>query len=635
MPRAVLVVDDELVGLRKIHVQGVIPNFYETLADTTDPAFSSLLGVANSIPAVQPLVADDVSAAAYFASDEAVRDLLLSGAFDAMASPGLKEMLAPFLARARRVHQLRDEFLSAFPVPDFTVKFSGAPRPPLHEIAQCAAVFLDLFLEDGAVAPVDAVQRYLRDLVAQAGDSVLPPIILMSLHAELNEHKRNFSERARISAAGLMVLPKDKIAEPQFGAVGLRLSFDQLSRQSAVAHSMRLFIASWMRALERATADTSKTLWNLDASAMQQIHLASVSDDDPYDEHLNELLSREHLFRVEADDDVGAKIEQLDVQFRAHLMPDGRDVDNRLIAPLTDVDTSRALMSHFTWLGSRPAQEFLAATEEDCAARVSRSLPFGSVLCGQALSNGMRCLLHITQQCDLNGISRSKGPLGTLMFAVAEARELQLSDNPINSTADLVARSLQIEEGGSRREFDLRVLVGEVVAMPLREFMHRARDQQLRVVGRMRSDITNQIVAATSNHMSRPASQKMLRPGLLRAKVFMQSTKLPNGRSPLMETQKKARVFSLTQEKDLYSFQDDACVEISLWLARQLAELEILVEVDPLCTALRRGWRHDRQLGGVVLTKVREWPDLEQAFKALIADDAANGAVQLTVVFER
>lgn len=635
MPRVVLVVDDELVGLRKIHVQGVVPNFYETLADTTDPAFASLLEVANSIPTVQALVADDASAAAYFATDEAVSDLLLSSAFDAHASSRLKEMLSPFLARVRRVDQLRNEFLSAFPGPDFEVKFSGAPRPQLHEVTQCAAVFLDLFLEDGAIAPVDEVQQYLRNLVAQAGDSLLPPIVLMSLHAELNEHKRHFSEQARMSAAGLMVLPKDKIAEPQFGSVGLRLSFDQLSRQSGVAHSMRLFIASWMRALERATADTSKTLWNLDASAMQQIHLASVSDDDPYDEHLNELLSREHLFRVEADDDVGSKIEQLDAQFRTHLMPDGRDVKNRLIAPLTDVDTSRALMSHFTWLGSRPAQPFLAATDEDCAARVSRSLPFGSVLCGQGLSNGMRCLLHITQQCDLNGISRSKNPMGTLMFAVAEARELQLSDNPINSTADLVARSLQIEEGGSRREFDLRVLVGEVAAMPLGEFMQRARNQGLRVIGRMRSDITNQIVAATSNHMSRPASQKMLRPGLLRAKVFLQSAKLPKGRAPLMETQQKARVFSLTQEKDLYSFQDDACVEISLWLAQQLAELEIPVEVDPLCTALRRGWRTDKQLAGAVLTKVREWADLDQAFKALIADDATDGAVQLTVVFVR
>ena len=76
-------------------------------------------------------------------------------------------------------------------------------------------------------------------------------------------------------------------------------------------------------------------------------------------------------------------------------------------------------------------------------------------------------------------------------------------------------------------------------------------------------------------------------------------------------------------------------IRVSLWLTRQLADLGIPVEVDPLCTALRRGWRNDKQLSEVVLTKVRECLDLDQAFKALIAGDVANGAVQLTVVFER
>lgn len=655
MPKLILVVDDELQGLRVTHVQGVVPNFYEVLSDTTDPRFESLLGVARTVSRrqreeaqarqpqrggelledVDPRVADDESAAVYFASDNAVQDLLLSAEFAAGASPELKELVSPFLARAQRVDRLRADFLSAFPQPDFEVQFVGAPRPTLDGVVRCAAVFFDLFLEDGAFAPVDALQQYLKTLVGQAGDAVLPPMVVMSLHAELNEHKRKFSERAGISAAGLMVLPKDKISEPQFGAVGLRLSFDQLSRQSGVAHSMRLFISSWQRALDRATDETSKTLWNLDASAMQQIHLASVSDDDPYDEHLNELLSREYLFRVEADSEVGAKIEQLDMQFRQHLSPDGRDIGNRLIAPLTDVGTSRSLMSHFTWLGSRPAQSFIADTDEECAVRVSRSLPFGSVLCGPALSNEMKCLLHITQQCDLNGISRAKDPSGTLVFAMADARELQESDNPITSTADLVARSLQISEGEQLREFDLRVNVGELLAMPLREFVARAREHQLRVIGRMRSDITNQIVAATSNHMSRPASQKMLRPGMLRSKIFVQSTVLPNGWAALIESGRAARVFSLTQEKDLFSFQDDACVEISLWLARQLSDLGKAIDVDPLCTTLRRGWRSDRQLAGVLKVKVVNCADFNRASRALVATDVANDAVQLTVVCER
>jgi len=634
MVRRILVVDDELAGLGKVHVEGVVPNFYETISDTTDPRFESLWEVARAVDAALPFVEDEDSAGAYFRTDNAVRDVFLSPQFDAIASPELKNLLAPVAARSLRVQQLRAEFLAAFPPPEFVVEFVGPPRPELEILTQYDAVFLDLFLEDGLDAPVDTVQRYLRRLSGQASNIVLPPIVLMSTHAELNEHKRSFSERAQISAAGLMVLPKQKIAETQFGATGLRLSFDQLARQSTVAHSMRLFIQSWMLALERATTATSQTLWNLDASAMQQIHLASVRDDDPYDEHLNELLSREYLYRVESDQDVWRKIQELDTHFRMHLAEDGREISNRLIAPMSDVATSRALMSHFTWLGSRPALPFLFYLEAECAEKISRSLPFGSVLCGPGLSDNSRCLIHITQQCDLNGISRSKNASGTLIFAIAEARELQPSDNPTASTTDLVARSLRVEDEGRIREFDLRVLTGEILAMPLRTFMGRARHERLSLVGRLRSDIAHQIVAATSNHISRPAAQLMLRPGLLRSKVFLQSRRLPNGKAPLL-AEKKAQIFSLTQEKDLYSFQDDACVEISLWLGSQLAQLGVNVAVDQLCTTLRKGWRTEKNLPGGIMARVKECASLDQAFKAIVPGDVAQDQLQLTVVVER
>jgi hypothetical protein len=632
MVRRILVVDDELAGLRKVHVEGVVPNFYETIADTTDERFESLWQVAQQVQSAQPFVVDENGAAAYFDTDEAVRDVLLNPAFEASAGQPLKDLLAPFHARSARVEALRSQFLSAFPAPEFLVEFAGAPRPAYDVVAQYEALFLDLFLEDGAAAPVDVMKSYLEALAEQAAAQPLPPIVLMSMHDELSEHKRDFSEGARISAAGLMVLPKGKIAEPQFGAVGLRLSFDQLSRQSGVAHSMRLFIGVWMQALSQATEGTSKTLWNLDASAMQQIHLASVRDDDPYDEHLNELLSREHLFRVESDHDVGLRIGELDEQFRGLLAADTREIGNRLIAPMTDVDTSRALMSHFTWLGSRPTAPFLRYLPEESAENVSRTLPFGSVLCGPVITENSRCLVHITQQCDLNAISRSRNPGGTLVFAIAEARELQPSDNPIVSTSDLVAKSLQIDEHGTRREFDLRILVGEMVAMSLRSFASKMRHERLRVVGRLRSDIAHQIVAATSNHMSRPASQLMLRPGLLRAKVFLQSNAYQGGKLPLLEAPGKGRIFSLTFEKDLYSFQDDACVEISLWLTRELSQLGVQVEVDPLCTVLRNGWRSAQPLVTGVSAKVREFVDISQAYKALVKGDIQNDQVQFTVV---
>jgi CheY-like chemotaxis protein len=633
MPRRVLVVDDELAGLRKAHVIGSKGDFYEILSDVTDPRFENLREVALTVPAAAPFVTDEKAAAAYFDTDEAVRDLFLSPQIQAHANQQVLDLLAAFLGRHERVERLRNDFQTAFPDPEFAIDFVGA-RPALQRLTQFEAVFLDLFLEDGSPGPVPEVKEYLKGISDEAAEIVLPPIILMSSHTELQEHRRNFSEGAHISAAGLMILPKEKIADPQFGADGLRLSLDLLARQSSVAHGMRLFMASWMGALEKATEDTSKILWNLDASAMQQFHLASVRDDDPYDEHLGELLSRDHLHRVESDANVKTRIAGLDQTFRMHLSPDPREIGNRMMAPLVDVASSRELMSHFTWLGALPTQPLLSYLEIECADRISRSLPFGSVLCGPTISKGERFLVHITQQCDLNGISREKNLDGTLIFAMADARELLPSDH-VPGSSELVLKNLQIQDGATLREFDLKVVGGAMLAMPLSDFLARARRQRLRVVGRLRSDVANQIVAATSNHMARPAAQLMLRSGMLRCKVFLRWTAPPpGGTSALKEASGKGCVFSLTKEnKDTFSFQDDACVDIALWLKGQLPALNVQLDTDALCTALRKVWRSDTHLLGALRVKVRECDDLDKAFKALKGDIAAN-EVQLTVVFE-
>lgn len=634
MTQRIFVVDDELAGLRRAHVEGSIGNFYEVMADPTDERFENLRDLALTVPDAQPSVVNDASAAGYFASDAAVRVLLLSQHVRTAAGAPLRQMLEPLWDRAARVERLRAHFLAAFPPPEFVIDFLAA-RPRLNEVSQSSAVFLDLFLEDGSPAPVDSVKQYLRALSDQAQDTVLPPLVLMSTHTELQEHRRNFSEHARISAAGLMILPKEKIAEPQFGALGLRLSFDQLARQSSTAHSMRRFLFSWTAALRRASEETSKTLWNLDASAMQQIHLASVRDSDPYDEHLGELLSRDHLHRIETDPEVKGRLQNLDATFRENLGTDGKEISNRLIAPLIDVANARALMSHFTWMGALPTAPLLSYLDVECAERISRSLPFGTVLCRRSIDRNDRFLVHITQQCDLNGMSRDKNPNGTLIFALAEAQELLSSDNPIPTSSDLVLKGLQVADSGAVREFDLTVLRGELLAMPLKDFLARARQQQLRVAGRLRSDICNQIVAATSNYLSRPASQLMLRPGVLRSKIFLQSKSLPGGKAALLETGAKARIFSLTRDDDLFSFQDEACVDIALWLSSQLPALGIHVQADPLCTKLRTGWRDNKRLPGDLLVRVRDCASLDNAWKSLVKDDVVEDQVQLTIVFEK
>ncbi|MEI2679121.1 MAG: hypothetical protein V9G29_15455 [Burkholderiaceae bacterium] len=636
--KTMVVVDDELCRLTKSHVRRLAADFYGTIEDVNDPAFDNLWDVAKAVPGLGAVDWDQDAAATYLSTEEAVTRVFLSQEFEQLAQDRLRNLLHPFTVRAKWVASLRQVFQEAFQAPEFELRFVSAPRPALGDVRDCAAVFLDLFLEQGEASPVLAVQDYLRQLATDAGDVVLPPLVLMSSHPELEQYKLGFSEHAGISAAGLMVLPKDSLMEPEFRASGLRLAFMQLDRQKHVAHALRRFMASWLEALETAKTNTARTLWNLDASAMQQIHLASISDDDPYDEHLNEFLSREHLFHVEAQAKVAASVAELDKQFRAQLTETGQ-IENRLIAPLADVKAARAFVSHFTWFGSVLPASFMG-DEAGSAAHVCRTLPFGSVLVQEQVGDGSKCLVHITQQCDLNAISRSIDASSTLTFATASATELHPASNPVVKTTELVAKSLRIGQGAAEREFDLRINVGDLLAMPLREFLDRTRTEGWRVVGRLRSDITNHIVAATTNHMSRPASQKMIRPGLLRSKVFLQSAVFNGGKEALIDkdslaAQKPAKIFSVLRDEARYNFEDNASIEIALWLVHHSTAVGLALDADQLCAALRRGWTSPFNLPGGLRIRVRECESLTAAFRSLRGGDITQGDAQLTIVFEQ
>lgn len=634
--RKILVVDDELAGLRREHVRGVIPDFYDVISDVNDPRFEFLRQVGLAVESIAELMDGDINDVAdYFGSDAAVSDLILSEVFAQGAHQDLKALLNPFIERAARVKKLEAAMYEAFPASHFVIEIRSSPRPPAYDVLLFDALFLDLFLENGDANPVDGLAAYMRSVSQAAAGNEIPPIVLMSSHEELEQNKQSFSEKSQISAAGLLILPKKKITSDSFGAPGLRLGFEQLTRQRPAAREMRLFMANWLKALDDAKKSATATLWNLDASAMQQIHFASVSDDDPFDQHLHELLAREHLVHIEEDASVSESMSKLDGIFRALLSADGKAIENRLIAPTTDVHAMRELISHFTWVGALPSESFIASDTE-AAKNISRSLPFGAVLAGPDLKTGSVCLIHITQQCDLNGISRDKDINGCLIFARARARELQTWEKPDPSTKPrLVARNLKYDDGAGSREFDLDIDVGQVLALPLVEVVQRAREQSLRVIGRLRGDIASHVVADTSNHISRSASQKMIRPAMLKAKVFLQEPTLKNRCATVLETDGKAKVFSLLFESDQYSFQDDACVWISLWLRSEMAKLGIVVDVDSVCTALRKGWRTDKQLAGVLMARVKNCKALNAAFKALVGTEVKAGQPQLTIVVER
>jgi hypothetical protein len=618
--KKIIIVDDELFGFRKSHISGVCKDFYQIMEDVNDPRFEQIINIGKEIDALKAIFEGSYdSIMEYIASDDAANDFLSKESFISKITPQLTQILNPFLERVERTENIRRILYQAFPEVNFNLEFQGE-RPTTSEVLECDGLFLDLFLENNSVNPVKELTDYLQQLAHQAENHKIPPIILMSTHPELQDNQLNFSKSAHISAAGLMILTKDKMLNLSFGSLGIKLSFDQLIQQNDTAHAMRLLIKAWLNALDNAKFAAAKTLWNLDASAMQQIHFASYSDNDPYEQHIHELLCREHLAYIEADKEVIKHFGELDFCFQSLLTEDKQNIENRLIAPISDVRTGRTLMSHFTWLGM-PLPETPFYDEPDPIKRIANILPFGSVVSTMPVQTGSKCLIHITQQCDLNDISRKNDDNGTLIFAYATATEFKVTDEPFTSTTQLFARNLQINQNSASKEFDLEITPKHIMALPVKDFLNKASQDSLQMIGRLRNDIASHVTSSVSRHISRPASQKMIRPAMYKAKIFIQSasdTKATPPRTIFEQPGSQiAKVFQVTKIDDFYSFQDDACIWIALWLTAETEQFGISLDVTELCLALRKGWRSERNLLGHLTAKVVEYGALNRAFKAL------------------
>lgn len=565
-PVKVLVVDDEVFGMDRSHLRQLEPGAEALLGDSGSPEVEEIIAIAKQFMDVSQFAGDDAKTADFLASDELVR-VLVSPAFFEKAPAALKKHFSNFLSKVEKVKELRNEIELAFPSPEYELIFKPS-RISVADALLFDLVVLDLVLK-GSGSPVDELVSYLKDFSLTAANLQLPPVIIMSTHPELREHRKNFGRKASISAAGLWILPKADLVAPDFKARGLKLVFEQLSRQRSVAHRMRIFLRGWTAALDNARDKAASTLWNLDASAMQRIHHTAIKDNDPYDDHLGELLAREYLWHVESDRSVGDAIKELDTCFRKEMDPiDFDKIKYRFMAPLVDPDVTRGLFSRFTWLGWPNIDAFYGGDVANSLAEFNTRVPFGSVLASELVDGG-ECLIHITQQCDLNAATRPKPEQRSAVFATAIVHEAFPHRLTNFQSQDLVARGLLV--GG--KEFDLKFVQSRTLAIPIPDFLQKAEREGLKVFGRLRHDIATHFVQATANQLTRPASFVMAREGSFEAKLFLKGEKFPGKQSvAYLDAEQKGRIVRVVRDGTSYSFQDDESVRIAIWLERQMRE---------------------------------------------------------------
>ncbi len=394
---------------------------------------------------------------------------------------------------------------------------------------------------------------------------------------------------------------------------------------------------TWMGALESARSKANTTLWNMDASAMQQIHLSAITEDDPYDEHLNELMSREYLWHVESSPEVATALEALDQCFSEKLAPGHMPpaIGTRFIAPLVNAKVGRDLVSHFTWTGFRVPEALEAKSPKDALEEFNKLVPFGAVLAPEVLTPDTECLVHITQQCDLNAATRAKSlekPVQSAQFAVVLPVEVIEHRMPSHDgeNESLVARGMSI--GG--KEYDFKLAKGRQLALRIPKFIEYATEQKLKVVGRLRHDIATHFLSATVNHMTRFASLKTTRVEVRSVNVFLYGKKLADG-APVMlkESDGNPSVFQVALHNKLHFFQDGASIRLALWIKEQLAAVFDQQKFDSaaICNTLSIGLKEKAALTNVVDFIVKAF-SLDDLKGQLPAERAPDPKVHLVVV---
>ena len=533
------------------------------LNDINSPEVDELWSIAASSKGLGPLAdTPDADVFAYLNSDEFVQEILLTEAFQ-QASQSLKDIFQPFLTKAHSVAKLKEQLVSAYCAPAYALTFRPDKPKSVADLLNYELVIFDLVLSESAAA-VDELAEYLEALSNQSPDS-LPCLFIMSSRPELQDKRLLFSTKSNISAAGLFILPKSEIARVDFGAEGLRLSDRCLFEQREVAQHMRVFMRAWTAALGKATELAAEKLWNLDASTMQEIHFVAYSDRDPYDEHLSELIAREYLWHVESVPEVSKSIEAMDCCFQKFL--DQETIKKRFITPLVDQKIARELLTHFNWTGLPSPKSFLAMDTEEVLRKFNRLVPFGALFAPPDIKEDTHCYVHITQQCDLNKSVR-EGKQISAQFAVVLPKEVKPHDLPVADTG-VVARGLKVDG----KEYDFKLVDGQQLAMPMKDFVEFAKLKKLTVNGRLRHDLATYFVAATANHMTRPALLKPTRMQIRRVKLYLYRDTTPSG-APIpfidRDTNQPA-VISIIQDKKRFIFPDDNCIYIALWLREQLS----------------------------------------------------------------
>ncbi|MER8075914.1 hypothetical protein [Acinetobacter pittii] len=566
MKKKILIIDDEIHGLRSDSYMEQAENFFKNLEDyrqdETKELYNFILKYSEYFPVRTPkelsalvpkILFDDYFSKPFFRSNG---PKLLTSA------------LASIYTTYDSLIRIKSIIESTFPTDTYDLIFKEdiPSKSDVHNIDEFELLIIDLKI--GNISSTD----FLYEISQRPN---LPPIILISSHFNNGKNKlSDYFKEAYISATGLTLLPKLDLKDPQTGSFKLKLLADQLISQREISNTTKNLIKNWESLLDNAKKEFSKMLWKLDATIMQQIFNDSLSDNVPFSDMINNFLIKELLWNIEESEDLKKSILSLENSFNSH--------NKKMLAYELDINAHRTLLSHHFYTGGNNIEIDLVSTYfshpsgkmkkrvdiiKNLQKNILTILPFGSILYNPDEES---ILINITQQCNLAGISRAEqNSLNSLLFIKADISKAHNSAYIPYNDKSLVSILHKVNSSQVNEFLDIKPNSKHLLSCSLSDFIDLVKKSNSKIIGRMRQEHVIALQQETALTILKPAQTRISRLGASKAII----TLIKKDKTVVNFNENKAGLEVISIESNKYRLSDRLGIDLSIWLKVQTSDL--------------------------------------------------------------
>ncbi|AXI01651.1 hypothetical protein [Aquirhabdus parva] len=577
--KKILVIDDEIYGIRADRIYTVAKDFFEELRDIHQPLTISLVNflVSNS----DQFDIDLTLGINNIGPTDLYSQAISKKIFKENAPEEILTELQSLYDENDNVLKIREVIEEAFPSNSYEVSLlDKLPQNAYDEsyLEDFDLIIVDLYLLPQQDDPTST--SYLNHI---SNFPNLPPIIIISSHFNNLDivNTSAYFRKTNLSATGLSTLSKEKLLSNDFGSMGLQLMFQKMSNQRAISNKTRALIQTWKQTLTDTVESFSETLWKLDASIMQQLYNDAIEDTQSFDDLLNSFLSKELLWHMEKCSNLKVAMAQLSEGFS--------QADNiNLLTYEVDVAAHRSMLSHHFYIGGEQVVELWRVygngrhqrtALKDLNKNLLTVLPFGSVLKSDTATGNSFIYINITQPCNLANFPRSvikseNSPNSIMLIRAKITPKTNANFIPFNSERNISIFELIDNYGNILQAYDVDPQSSQVISLGLTDLLSFIKLQKLSRVGRIRPEIAINLQQQVAINLIRPSQSRFKRIGLRKVVVLLKK----RGESEPLKFKQGEILNVVESEKNKITIPGRESLDMSLWLFKLLDDVSFNIE---------------------------------------------------------